>query len=87
MEIVVSPKGNARFVYDEAVDLAPLGQLAISRASHVEPDDSGGWVADLWPVNGPRLGPFNKRTEALAAEVQWLYDHWLVKGGSDVQNE
>jgi hypothetical protein len=87
MEIVVSPEGNARFVYSETVDLASLGKLAIRRGSHVEPDDTGKWVADLWPVRGPRLGPFTKRTKALAAELQWLHDNWLVKGGSDVQNE
>ena len=85
MEIVVSSEGNARFVYSETVDLAPLGKLAISRGSHVEPDDTGKWVADLWPVRGPRLGPFSKRTEALAAELQWLHDHWLVKGGSSAE--
>ena len=38
------------------------------RASHVEPNDQGRWFADLAPVNGPILGPYTRRTEALEAE-------------------
>jgi hypothetical protein len=47
--------------------------VAIQRASHVEPDASGAWWADLNPVNGPRLGPFAYRSEALTAEAEWLH--------------
>ena len=38
------------------------------RASHVEPDADGRWWADLSPVAGPRLGPFEVRSAALDAE-------------------
>src|SRR4051812_14274881 len=55
-------------VYDEAIDLAALGQLNIRRGGHVEPRQTGGWSADLAPVNGPVLGPFATRSAALAAE-------------------
>jgi hypothetical protein len=42
-----------------------------------EPDASGQWLADLAPVSGPILGPFAQRSEALAAESDWLARHWL----------
>jgi hypothetical protein len=30
-------------------------------------------------MNGPKFGPFEKRTDALAAEVYWLRVNWLSK--------
>ena len=38
----------------------------------------GRWSADLAPVCGPSLGPFALRSEALAAEREWLETHWLL---------
>jgi len=52
--------------------------MSIRRGSHVEPDDAGRWWADLAPVNGPKLGPFVRRANALAAELEWLEAHWLT---------
>ena len=75
MDLIVQSGGSVRCVYDEAIDLAALGRLRITRASHVEPDASGNWWADLSPVAGPALGPFNHRSEALAAEANWLNAH------------
>ncbi len=49
----------------------------IARASLVEPDGDGRWHADLRPCRGPVLGPFARRSEALAAEGAWLEAHWL----------
>jgi len=72
MDIYVSPDGQLRHIYDDALNLADLGHVRISRASHVEPAPTSGWIADLSPVGGPVLGPFAKRAEALAAEVAWL---------------
>ncbi|MBX3427553.1 MAG: hypothetical protein KF688_17875 [Pirellulales bacterium] len=72
MELIVAPAGRIRCVYDEALDLAALGPATIVRASHVEPDAHGRWFADLAPSGGPRLGPFSRRSLALAAEVRWL---------------
>jgi len=72
MELVITPGGTIRCIYDEAVDLAALGKLEIRRASTVEPDAAGEWWADLAPVGGPKLGPFRRRGLALAAEVDWL---------------
>jgi len=77
MQIVVAPGGGIRCLYDEAIDLNLIGKVQILRGSHVEPNDEGSWFADLAPVGGPYLGPFLKRTEALAAEIAWLEAHWL----------
>jgi hypothetical protein len=78
MELVVTPAGQVRYLYDEAVDLQALGSVNIRRGSHVEPDALGRWTADLAPVGGPVLGPFEQRGSALAAEIAWLREHWLV---------
>lgn len=80
MDLIVESGGKVRCVYAEAIDLHSLGKPQITRASHVEPDSAGRWIADLAPVSGPMLGPFDKRTDALAAEVRWLRNNWLAKG-------
>jgi hypothetical protein len=77
MSLIVETNGNVRCVYGESVDLRSLGRPEVVRASHVESNASGQWWADLAPVHGPKLGPFDHRSEALAAEHQWLEDHWL----------
>ena len=71
MQLIISG-GTVRCIYSEEIDLTALGSPAISRASHVEPDQQGRWWADMSPVNGPRLGPYDRRSEALAAEAEWL---------------
>jgi hypothetical protein len=78
MQLVITPGGMVRCIYDEAINPSSLGLPAIRRASHVEPDESGQWRADLSPVGGPLLGPFSLRSDALAAELLWLESHWLV---------
>ena len=78
MELVITPQGQIRAIFAEYVPLLELGRLSITRASHVEPTSEGAWCADLSPVGGPSLGPFGRRSEALAAEALWLGRHWLV---------
>ena len=78
MELVVQPDGDVRCVYDEAINLSALGRLQIKRGSHVEPDADGRWIADLAVVQGPRLGPFERRSDALDAEREWLTANWLL---------
>lgn len=73
----VTPDGTVETVYSEAIDLTEIGRASIARASHVEPTPDGSWTADLSPVGGPVLGPFARRSEALAAEVAWL-ERWLA---------
>jgi hypothetical protein len=79
MQLRIDPKGQVHCLYTEVLDLACLGKLAISRASFVEPDAEGRWWAELAPVGGPRLGPLQRRSEALAAELAWLEEHWLTR--------
>jgi hypothetical protein len=78
MQLLIEPSGNVRCLYDESIDLAALGTVAISRGSHVEPTADGRWLADLSPVGGPCLGPFAVRSEALQAERDWLEANWLT---------
>ena len=78
MQIIIMPGGAVRALYCEVIDLAALGSPTITRASHVEPDQQGRWWADLSPIAGPTLGPFDRRSEALAAEQAWLESHWLT---------
>lgn len=80
MQLLITPSGAVRCLYDEALDLTLLGQLSIRRASHVEPNAAGGWRADLSPVGGPVLGPFARRSQALSAEQAWLEANWLPWG-------
>ena len=77
MELLIATTGDVRCVYSEEVNLSQLGRLSIQRGSHVEPTSDGQWTADLSPVNGPLLGPFTTRHEALSAEVAWLNQYWL----------
>ena len=79
MNLIVRPNGRVSCVYNEAFDLSALGNLDIRRASHVEPDGTGRWMADLSPVAGPKLGPFTQRSQALAAEQAWLSEFWLIR--------
>ena len=77
MELLITRAGRVRCIYAEAIPLTSLGQVTIERGSHVEPTSDGQWTADLSPVNGPVLGPFERRTDALQAEHHWLTQHWL----------
>ena len=78
MELIITPAASIRCLYDETLDLSSLGTQQIQRGSHVEPTPDGQWTAELSPVSGPLLGPFARRSEALAAEVAWLEQHWLI---------
>jgi len=78
MELLVQTDGTIRCVYGESIELACLGRCSMRRASHVEPTTNGQWLADLSPILGPQLGPFAYRSQAIAAEVAWLQEHWLA---------
>lgn len=57
---------------DELVDaLRFMGSMEVARASHVEPVE-GGWIVDLSPIGGSRLGPYKYRKDALEAEYDWI---------------
>lgn len=58
--------------HDDLEDVLPcLGEVNLSRASHVEPRGRY-WYADLAPVGGPEFGPFTKRQDAINAEIDWI---------------
>ena len=78
MTLTIDAEGTVRALYSEVIDLSALGPVAIRRASHVEPDDLGRWWAHLSPVHGPTLGPFDRRSDALAAEAAWLESYRLT---------
>jgi hypothetical protein len=82
MDVVINPGGICHCIYSETINLSHLGRLSIKRGSHVEPDDDGKWIADLGPVKGPRLGPFENRSLALQAEMDWLTTNWLPRQAS-----
>lgn len=78
MELRIDLGGVVRCVYGESLDLCAIGRVSIRRASHVEPIKGGsGWQADMGPVGGPILGPFETRSQALGAESLWLSRNWL----------
>jgi len=80
IEVIITPIGLTKSVFDDLLDLRCLGAIEIKRGSHVEPTEDGQWTADLSPVGGPLLlGLFDKRSEALAAEVAWLQQNWLTR--------
>ena len=83
--LIICPSGHMTCVYAEDIDLSTIGSLHIRRASHVEPDETGRWWADLSPVGGPRRGPYRRRSEALAAEAAWLEANVLAGTGRRVQ--
>lgn len=81
-DVVVSTDGGLSSIYCELINFKEFGPSQIRRASHVEPTEDGRWLADLSPSAGPLLGPFDSRSQAIEAEVQWLRDHWFARDQS-----
>jgi hypothetical protein len=71
-QLTIKPDGRIVGIYSDAIDYRTLGKLTVRRASHVEPTENAQWIADLSPVGGPRLGPFDQRDEAIAQEIEYL---------------
>jgi hypothetical protein len=72
MIISIDKHGHFRGVYTDSFPWRELGTPRIQRASHLEPDHLGLWWADLSLSNGPKIGPFARRADAIAAEIRWL---------------
>lgn len=87
MQLVVTTSGAVRCLYSEVFDLGSLGRADIRRASNVEPGPDGRWRVDLRPLQGPTLGPFDRRSAALAAEQVWIEQHWLLASTPDASGE
>jgi len=75
-KIRIASDGAVELVYFDELKGIDLPIRMIRRASHVEPEGNQ-WIADMAPSSGPKLGPFNTRAEALAAELKWLDDYYL----------
>ena len=78
--IIFDTKGGVRFIHDDslmALVKDSVDDVVIRRASYVEPTDDGLWEADMSPVYGPVLGPFDTRGEALSEEVAWLAERMI----------
>lgn len=78
--ISINPRtAELTFIYSDLLaDLLKEGKAEIRRVSNVEPCE-GGWSAQM--INGPLLGPFRLRSEALAAEIKYL-EKELFHGGT-----
>ena len=83
--IQICPEGDLIMIHQDKVKLfLDLGSTVIKRASHVEPHNGGDrdqWTADMAPIGGPVLGPFDSKGEALQAEVHWLENMMEVNAG------
>lgn len=78
MKFVIAQDGSVRAIYSDQMQALLDGaglRGETRRASHVEPNASGLWEADMSPVGGPVLGPFVTRAQALTEEVAWLEAH------------
>lgn len=73
---VVVEGGMVRMIHRDDIvqELKPYGVVKTKRASYVEPFSNGQWTADMGPVGGPVLGPFETREIALSEEVRWLHE-------------
>ena len=79
-DIFVNRDGTLQFIYDDDLADGFAGEeQETRRASHVEPfkapfdwRPATRWQADMAPVGGPVLGPFDSRQQALDAEREWL---------------
>lgn len=72
MHILVTNSGSIQFIHSDELfnALKDIGTPSIRRASNVEPTDDSLWTATM--RDGVIIGPFDSRTEALAAEVALL---------------
>lgn len=80
VEIMIAPDGTIAFIHNDSVteQLRQVGDVSIKRASNVEPTENGQWNVDMTPVGGPERLPetFDRRSDALASEVQYLKEHF-----------
>ena len=85
MQLVIDRQGTVRCLYSEAIDLAVLGSLVISRASCVEPDDRGFWLVDLAPLADLGRGVESVRQVRRGGNIPRR--SWLLFFDTDLQAE
>ena len=59
---------------DQYLDLSDKAKLEVRHMLKQQPPYPG-WFADLSPSGGPVLGPFNTHSEAIKAELTWLFEN------------
>lgn len=80
MKIKINPDGTINLLYTEDICVEELGKVdSIKRLFHVEPTQDNKWTATVNRDTSEcvMLGPFDKRSEALEAEVTWIEDNIL----------
>ena len=74
--LIVDPDGQVSGLYTDALELAALGELEVTRASHVEFDGAAQeWVISL--LDGEVVGSRKRRVDALALERELLQARML----------
>ena len=79
-QALLAPLGDVQIRRASRVE--PTDNLASTALRWLEEHHTGElppnvWWADLTPVDGPVLGPFNTRDYALKEEIEWLQTHGL----------
>lgn len=80
MKIKINTNGTLNLVYTEDICVEELGKIdSIKRLFHVEPTQDNKWTAkvNIGTSECVVLGPYDKRSEALEAEVAWIEDNVL----------
>ena len=77
-QALLAPLGDIQIRRASRIEITD--SLASTALRWLEEHNTGGippnvWWADLLPVNGPVLGPFNTRDYALKEEIEWLQEH------------
>ena len=74
IHIVITPEGNIKTLWTDALPLTEMGKCEVERISHVEFSNLfQSWsVFDIWGMN--LQSGFKTREEALAWERRWAND-------------
>ncbi len=79
MNLIIAADGRIRGIWDEEIALDALGSPRICRASHVEPDAQGRWLADLAPVGVPFWVPSSGvRKRWMRRWRGWMSTGWWI---------
>lgn len=76
IKLEITARGGVRMLHDDAVDLRELGSPRVSRASHVEYDNTRG----LWTVRSARTKRLLFRAKTRAAALSWEKNHYSPGG-------
>lgn len=71
----IDPDGTLRTLWTDAIQLAEIGDLTVTRASHVEFDETHQeWTVELMDCTYP--GPARYRNQSRAACLAWERDYF-----------